>query len=151
VNAREKQPDKPVFRQRLTRWIMWLCVLTAAVFVMSMYFQEYASASQADPAGMLTEGEALKIEQNEVIMLLISLIVLIEIITSFNIIRLIPHKEILLCSFVLFVLAAVFTVAEGFVFPHALNYAEHLSVAGSAILLAVWCSRMFRAPRQEGA
>lgn len=85
------------------------------------------------------------------IMLIVSLVVLIEIVVSFNLIRLIPHKWILLCSFGLFVLAAVCTVAEGFVFKHMLNYVEHLSVAGSAILLAVWCSLMFRPHKTEDA
>jgi len=151
VNAREKQPGKPVLRQHLTRWMVWLCVLAAAVFVMSVYFEEYASAPETDAARTYSRGGELKIEHDEVIMLMISLVVLIEIVISFNFIRLIPHKWILLCGFVLFVLAAVFTVAEGFVFKHALNYAEHLSLAGSAILLAVWCRLMFRPLKREDA
>jgi magnesium-transporting ATPase (P-type) len=151
VNAREKQPDQAVLRQHLTRWVVWLCVLVAAVFVMSVYFKAYASAPEADAARTVAPGGELKIEHDEVIMLMISLVVLIEIVVSFNLIRLIPHRGILLCGFVLFVLAAVCTVAEGFVFNRALNYTEHLSLTGSAILLAVWCSRMFRSPRQEDA
>jgi uncharacterized BrkB/YihY/UPF0761 family membrane protein len=143
VNVREKQPAKTALRQHLIRWGLWFCMVAAAVFVMSVYLEGYASASPADAAGRV-----LKIQHDEVIMLVVSLIVLTEVIVSFNVIRLIPHKEILLCSFVLFVLSTVFTVAEGFVFEHVLNYAEHLSTAGSATLLAAWCCLMFRAPGQ---
>ena len=146
MNAREKQLDKPVLRQHLTRWVVWFCLLVSVVFVMSVYVQADASASQASAAGP----GPLKIEKDEVIMLMVSLVVLIEIVVSFNYIRLIPHKDVLVCSFVLFVLASVFTVAEGFVFGRVLNYAEHLSLAGSAILLAVWCALMFGSRRREG-
>lgn len=150
MNAWEKQRDKPALRQHVTRWVVWFCVLVSAVFVVSVYFQADASASQADGAQTLPPGGQLKIENDEVLMLMVSVIVLIEIIVSFNFIRLIPHKDVLVWSFVLFVLASVFTVAEGFVFRGALNYAEHLSLAGSAILLAVWCRLMFR-PAGEDA
>ena len=151
MNAQEKQPDKAAFWQHLTRWVLWFFVLAAAIFVMSVYFEVRASASAMTAAQAYTKGGQLKIEHDEVIMLMVSLVVLIEIIISFNFVRLIPRKWILLSSFGMFVLSAVFTVAEGFVFPHLLNYAEHLSLTGSAILLAVWCGWMFRSPGKEGA
>ncbi len=87
--------------------------------------------------------------RDEVLMLIISGAVIVEITTMFRYLRRIPHLYLLLSSFGAWVLAAVFTVAEGFFWPGPLNVLEHLSTMTGAILLAVWCGWVFALRKEE--
>lgn len=88
---------------------------------------------------------------DELIMLFIALAVIIEIVANFGYIKRIQDNFLLLCGFVAFVLGASFTVAESFIFKEVLNYLEHLSYMASALILALWCGRVFGAKKQEGS
>ena len=87
--------------------------------------------------------------EDEVLMLIISAAVIVEIVATFGYLRRIPHPYLVLGSFACFVLGSLLTVAEGFVWTGSLNVLEHLSVMAGAILLALWCGLVFRPRRQE--
>ncbi len=87
---------------------------------------------------------------DEAIMLLICLGIIPIVAVNFRHLRKLPDTGLLLASFGCMSGSAVLTVAEGFVFGAALNWGEHLLLACSAVLLAVWCGRMAFGSRQEG-
>ena len=80
---------------------------------------------------------------DEVLMLIISGIVIVEIATTFRHLRRIPHLLLLLSSFAALVLDNLFTVAEGFIWAGLFNVLEHLSIMAGAILFALWCGLVF--------
>lgn len=88
--------------------------------------------------------------QDEVLMLIISAAVIVEIVVTFRYLRRIPHPFLVLASFASLVLGSLFTVAEGLFWADPFNVLEHLSVMAGAILLALWCAQVFRPRRQEG-
>ena len=85
----------------------------------------------------------------ELLMLIISGTVIIEIAATFGYLRRIPHPFLLLSSFAALVLDNLFTVAEGFIWPGLINVLEHLFVMVGAILLALWCRLVFGLRRRE--
>ena len=95
--------------------------------------------------------ETHRVSNDELVMLLMSLMVIIEVIVCFEYIRPIPCKFLLLSSFGAVVLSAFSTVLESFVLAEFLNYVEHIAYAAASILLAVWCGRVFAfRPRGDG-
>jgi hypothetical protein len=140
-----RAPDKPkTIRNRQWVWaarygLVFLFMLTFSVF----------SAEEPTPAADFEYTQAQLVDQNlgmahdELIMLLVSLAVIVQIIASFQNIRQLPFRSLLLAAFGAVVLSAFCTVAESFVLPEILNYVEHLSFAAASILLAVWCGRVF--------
>ena len=148
MDAREKQPGKTVWRDTVRR-ICWLGIVVGAVFIILAHFKKHALVSGANVTQAYTREGMLEIEHNEVVMLAVSLVVLFEVLFSSGFIRRIQHRWVLMCSFGLFVLAAVCTVAEGFCFRPVLIFAKHLSLAGSAILLAVWCGLVFKGHHEQ--
>ena len=86
---------------------------------------------------------------DEMLMLIVSGAVIVEVASMFGYLRTIPYFFLLLSSFGTIVLASLFTVVEGFLWPDALNFLEHLSVMIGAILLAVWCALVFRTRTSE--
>jgi len=145
-----KHHDAKAFRKQLIRWTLGIAILMTTILVVSTLFTQYEPAG-TESVRVFSRGGELRIEHDEAIMLLVSLVVIIEIITSYTFIRLIQYRGLLLASFFMFVLGAVLTVAEGFVLKGVLNYLEHLSLLASAVLLAAWCGRVFRGRKQEGA
>ena len=94
-------------------------------------------------------GGTWRMTEDEVLMLIISAAVIVEIVATFGYLRRIPHPFLILGSFAAFVLGSLFTVAEGFFWAASFNVLEHLSVMTGAILLALWCGLVFRPRRQE--
>lgn len=86
---------------------------------------------------------------DESIMLLIFLGIIPVIAANYGHLREVPDAGLLLTSFGCMVGSAVLTGAEGFFLPALLNWGEHLLLAGSSILLAIWCGRMAFGIRQE--
>lgn len=89
--------------------------------------------------------------RDEVLMLIISCALIVEIVATFNYLRRIPHFHLLLSSFGALVLGSLLTVAEGFFWAEVLNVFEHLSLMVGAILLALWCFLAPRQPKQEAS
>ena len=88
---------------------------------------------------------------DEVLMLIISGAVIVEIIATFGYLKRVPHPFILLGSFAGLVLGSFFTVAEGLLWNSLLNFLEHLSMMTGAILFALWCGLVFRPRRREAS
>ncbi len=86
---------------------------------------------------------------DEVLMLIISGAVIIEIVATFGYLRRIPHPLLLLGSFGALALGSVSTVAEGFFWAGPFNVLEHLSMMAGAVLFALWCGLVFRPRRSE--
>ena len=57
-----------------------------------------------------------------------------------------PSLSVLTSCLVVFVLARILTVLEGFFWPNALNLAEHICYTASALLLLIWSFRVFAKP-----
>ena len=77
-------------------------------------------------------------EENEVVMLLIGFGVFLFGLLQRQQLRHLTRASLLATSYCFLLLAWISTVAEGFVFPVALNLLEHLSYALSACLLCIW-------------
>jgi hypothetical protein len=92
---------------------------------------------------------ALRMTHDEVLMLIISGAVIVEIVATFSYLRRIPYVALLLCSFAALSLSCLFTVIEGFVSPGLFNILEHLSIMAGAILLALWSGLVFGRRKQE--
>jgi hypothetical protein len=95
--------------------------------------------------------ETLGVAHDELIMLIISLAVVIQIVANFNFLKRLPGSSLILSSFALVALSAFCTVAESLVFPEVLNYIEHLSFMTASILLAIWCWHVFGSKKQESS
>jgi len=80
---------------------------------------------------------------DEVLMLIISCAVVVEIAATYRNLRQIPHAFFLLGSLAGLALASLSTVVEGFLWADLFNWLEHLSLMAGAILLTLWCALVF--------
>ena len=136
-------------RQWLLGGLVCFCILlVTTLIVLGLLFQENPASDVEYTQSQLSE-DTLGVANDELIMLIISLIVVIQIATSFKFLRRLPNRLLLLCSFVTVAFSAFFTVAESLVFPEVLNFLEHLSFMTAAILLAIWCRQVFCFNKQE--
>jgi hypothetical protein len=82
------------------------------------------------------------IQSSELIMLILGIgVFVLRLIYKDEIKRIYGWKN-LITAFYFLLFAWVFTVAEGFFWAFALNLAEHLCYAVSAVFMAVWCFRV---------
>jgi hypothetical protein len=123
----------------------WLLVVAICLCVLAAI----THAAESDPTPSRSFKEMLDVSHDELIMLIVSLAVVIEVVANFGFVRRIPQRFLFLCSFGSFVLGAFLTVIEGLIFAGALNYLEHLAYMAGAISLAVWCGRVFGSKKQE--
>lgn len=86
---------------------------------------------------------------DEVLMLIISGAVIVEIVATFGYLKRIPHPFLLLGSFGSLVVGCIATVTEGFIWAGPLNVLEHLAMMAAAVLFALWCGLVFGHRRQE--
>ena len=93
----------------------------------------------------------LGVAHDELIMMIISLIVVVQIAANVKLLRRVPNYLLLVSSFGLVAFSTLFTVAEGLVLPEVLNYLEHLSFMSATILFAVWCWCVFGSKKREGS
>lgn len=80
---------------------------------------------------------------DEVLMLIISCAVVVEIAATYRHLRQISHAFLLLGSFAGLALGSLSTVVEGFLWAELFNWLEHLSLTAGAILLTLWCALVF--------
>lgn len=148
VDVREKQPDKKVSLKRLVGSVLLAFVLAGAVLVAESATESKLTGNDLD--GVLTQERKLGVAHDEIIMLLISMVVAVQIILNFEILQRLPYKFLLLSSFGAVVLSTFFTVTESLVLSEVLNFLEHFSFMIASILLAVWCKLVFSNAAQEG-
>ena len=79
------------------------------------------------------------IQQNEIVMLLLSIGCMIFILTNNQKVKRIPVAKILIAGFYVLLAGYVLTILEGLFWKDFLNVLEHLCYAVSSILMAVWC------------
>jgi hypothetical protein len=145
------QHDTPRRRPWLLGGVIGLCVLLVGVLMTAgAVFQPEPESDFEFTQSQLLE-ETLGVAHDELIMLIISLIVVIQITANFKLLWRIPKHLLLLCSFGLVAFSTFCTVAESLVFPEVLNYIEHLSFMTASILLAIWCWCVFGSKKQEGS
>jgi hypothetical protein len=83
------------------------------------------------------------IHENEIVMLFIGGGVLILILKYRSPLKRLPASKILLAGFFTLLAGWVLTVLEEFFWNGFLNYLEHLSYAGSSLLVLLWCWIVF--------
>ncbi|RJE71973.1 hypothetical protein BGP76_07790 [Reichenbachiella sp. MSK19-1] len=76
--------------------------------------------------------------ENEVLMLLISVIVLIFAIIYFKTLSRIPHWRYLMGSYALLMLGWLFTILEGFLFHLLFDYLEHIFYMLGSLCIFLW-------------
>ena len=82
------------------------------------------------------------VQQNEIIMILLSTGCMIFILLNNQKVKQIPIAKILIASFYTLLAAYVFTILEGLFWKDLLNILEHICYAVSSILMAVWCLKI---------
>ena len=148
------EPLNPKDQRDTTRQSPWLlggvialCVLlmvalmVAGAMVIPESDYEYTQAQLLD--------KTLGVAHDELIMLIISLIVVVQVVANFQLLRRVPNRPLLLGSFALVAFSTFCTVVEGLVFPEVLNYLEHLSFMSATILFAVWSGCVFGFKKRE--
>ena len=83
------------------------------------------------------------IQQNEIIMLLLSIGALVFIVLNNKKVKEIPGANMLLTGFYLLLGGYVLTILEGFFWKDLLNILEHICYAASSVLIAIWCWKVF--------
>ena len=84
------------------------------------------------------------VQQNEIIMLLLGVGVTIFILENRQKLRLVPASRVLISGFCMILAGWILTVLEGFFWRDFLNFLEHFCYAGSSLLMAIWCWKVFR-------
>ena len=88
------------------------------------------------------------IQENEILMLLLGICVFVFIQKNWIRLRNIPESKTLIAGFSMLLAGWLMTVLEGFFLKELLNYCEHMCYAGSALLLTVWCWKVFRSRKE---
>jgi hypothetical protein len=83
------------------------------------------------------------IQQNEIIMLLLSIGCMIFILVNKQKVSRIPLAKTLIAGFYVLFAGYVFTIFEGLIWEDFLNVLEHICYTASSILVAVWCWKIF--------
>lgn len=152
MTVRQKQQKEPAGRHRLTGWIIGVCAVAAMGLVIAIFLTEARPLPGNEYRQEQLGDDTLNMSHdNEMIMLIISLAVVVQIAAIMKFLRVLPYSNYLLFSFGCLLASAILTVAEGYLFAELFNYLEHLSYLASAILLAVWCGRVFMGKQQEGS
>jgi hypothetical protein len=82
-------------------------------------------------------------QENELVMLLLGVGVLIFTMGNRFTLKRLPASKILCTGFYMLLAGWILTVLEGFFWKGVLNYLEHMCYAGSSLLMAVWCWKVF--------
>jgi hypothetical protein len=82
-------------------------------------------------------------QENEIVMLFIGGGVVILILKYRSALKRLPASNLLLAGFFTLMVGWILTVLEEFFWTGFLNYLEHLSYAGSSLLVLLWCWKVF--------
>ncbi len=92
----------------------------------------------------------IMIQHNELITLLITVGILVFIAANRSRIKQFPSPATFLVSFLLLFCGCVLTNLEEVFLEDILNHAEHFCYAASAVVLALWCRKVFTRPEEDG-
>ncbi|MBW1801037.1 MAG: hypothetical protein JRJ85_09945 [Deltaproteobacteria bacterium] len=87
------------------------------------------------------------IQENEIVMLLLGSGVFIFTLLNLPMLKRLQSWKVLIAGFYVLLAGWVLTVLEGFFWEGLLNYLEHMCYAGSALLVAFWCWKVFGSHR----
>ena len=91
-----------------------------------------------------------KIQQNEIVMLLLGVGVLIFAIRNRVGLKRLPSYGILMTAFYLLPVTWFATVLEGYIWNPFFNLLEHAGFAASSVLTAIWCWKAFTGKKKAG-
>ena len=83
------------------------------------------------------------VQQNEIIMLLLGIGCMIFILVNKQKVKLIPVPKLIIAGFYMLLAGYVLTILEGLFWKDFLNVLEHICYSASAILMTVWCWKIF--------
>jgi len=83
------------------------------------------------------------IQENEVVVFLVSIGCLIFIRLNIERLRALPSWRAFLWSFYVLLAGLGLTILEGFIWKEMLNLLEHMCYAGNAVLLTLWTWQVF--------
>jgi hypothetical protein len=83
------------------------------------------------------------IQQNEIIMLLLSIGCMIFILVNKQEVKRIPVAKLLIAGFCVLLTGYILTIFEGIFWKDFLNVLEHICYSASSVLMAVWCWKIF--------
>ena len=83
------------------------------------------------------------IQQGEIIVLLVGLIAFAFILSNRERLKELPAVKLLISGFILLLGGWVFTVVESLAWNNLFNVIEHICYAGSSVMIALWCWKMF--------
>jgi len=89
------------------------------------------------------------IHENEIVMLFIGGCVLILILKYRSPLKRLPASNLLLAGYFMLLAGWALTVLEEFFWKGLLNTLEHLSYAGSSLLVLLWCWMVFGKEKEE--
>ncbi|TFF99866.1 MAG: hypothetical protein EU541_03815 [Promethearchaeota archaeon] len=84
------------------------------------------------------------IEENEVITLLLGIGTLTFVILNYAKLKELPNFQILITSFIIFLVGWNFTVFEGYFFPNLFNILEHICYLIGSILILFWLIKSYK-------
>jgi hypothetical protein len=87
-------------------------------------------------------------QENELVMLLLGVGVLVFTLGNRFRLKRLPASKILCTGFYMLLAGWILTVLEGFCWKGVLNYLEHMCYAGSSLLMAVWCWKVFGSKKE---
>jgi hypothetical protein len=89
-------------------------------------------------------------QEYEIISIILTMGLLGYLVLNRNRMVRVPSHRLLLLTFSLMIAGWIFTVLEEVVFHDLLNLLEHIVYTLGAFSLAVWCRKVFTAPRGAG-
>jgi hypothetical protein len=116
-------------------------MILLAIGAAAIVLQDGSDADVEYTQAQLLE-ETLGVNNDELIMLIISLVVVVQIAAGIKFLRWIPNRFLIIFSFACVALSAFCTVAESLFSgqtAEVLNYVEHIAFMIASVLMAVWC------------
>lgn len=83
------------------------------------------------------------LQGNEIVMLFLGAGVWLFILINRRALQRLSHVRLLLCGYGAYTLGWLFTVLEGLIWPETINLIEHSFTGLGALLVMIWCVRVF--------
>ncbi|MDH4203130.1 MAG: hypothetical protein OEV87_09565 [Phycisphaerae bacterium] len=136
------QHDRTLRRPWLLGGVVFLCILVLITVIVAIVMNRHKFVGDFEYTQAQLLEETLGVNNDELIMLIISLVVVVQIAASIKFLRWIPNRFLVLSGFACVALSAFCTVVESLFSgqtAEALNYVEHIAFMIASVLMAVWC------------
>jgi len=95
--------------------------------------------------------DRLVVEELEVVLLLLGIFVLVFIMMNKRLTKELPYSTLLISAFLMFLVSWTFTNIESFFSQHIFNILEHGFQLLGAVLIFVWCWKLFMSKEVKDA